>query len=183
MRRFFSGALLLMSAFSSHSVLSQGSGYGDVSIGGFSQEEQLHSGADISVLLTSDNHFGIRLSGTLFSDANKVEARDLYTGFGLTAYAHLNQRVLNPYLGLGATLGETFNCSDEQEERGCEEDNSFPIYPELGLGLRLGPIHIFPYVRRNFYIGTGKKSVDVFGLRVGYNLDPTSSRPFSFPRH
>lgn len=132
-----------------------------LSVGGFSEENGDRSGLEISVLINTTKKYASRISGVLYSGRNNEELMDSFTGFSFTGYLHLNQKYLNPYLGLGVFMGDTFNCSDDESEE-CEEEGIFTIYPEVGLAINAGKLHIFPYVRRYNFNGH-----NTYGLNLG----------------
>ncbi len=133
-----------------------------LSVSAFSEEDGDRAGFEISILINTSKNYANRISGVLYSGRNEEELIEAFTGFSFTGYLHLNQKYINPYLGLGVFAGDTFNCSDDEETDECEEEAILTIYPEVGLAINVGKLHIFPYVRRyNF------NSHNTYGLNLG----------------
>jgi hypothetical protein len=96
----------------------------------------------------------------------------VYGGFSATGYFHLNQKYVNPYIGLGLYAGETFNCSDSEDKDGtCIEDIVLAAFPEVGIGITIGRFHLFPFVRRYFDTNSHAGSTSAYGLHVGFTLE------------
>ncbi len=110
----------------------------------------------------SSDKIASRASGVLYEGKNDEGKEDLYVGFSFSYYYHLNQKYINPYFGLGAFLGITFNCSDKEREEGCIEDLAALTYPEIGVSIKLGKLHIYPFVRRYDF-----GDENTYGLNLG----------------
>jgi hypothetical protein len=136
-----------------------------LTLGGFAEDEGDRSGLEISGLMNTSNNHANRISGVLYSGRNDDKIMDLFSGFSFTRYHHLNDDFINPYFGLGLFIGDTFNCSDDDAEKDCEEDFVFTVYPEVALAINVGNLHIFPYIRRYNFIGHNS-----YGLNVGFKF-------------
>ena len=131
-----------------------------------------HSGLELSGLMTSKSLFALRLSAVLYSDQSSAKIQDVYGGFSATGYFHLNQKYVNPYIGLGLYAGETFNCSESEEKDGtCLEDIVLAAFPEVGIGITIGRFHLFPFVRRYFDTNSHAGTTSAYGLHVGFTLE------------
>lgn len=133
-----------------------------LTLGGFSEDEGDRAGLEMSGLMNTSSSHASRISGVLYSGRNDDKIIDLFSGFSFTRYYHLNGDVITPYFGLGLFIGDTFNCSDEDAEKDCEEDFVFTVYPEVALAINVGNLHIFPYIRRYNFIGHNS-----YGLNIG----------------
>jgi hypothetical protein len=131
-----------------------------------------HSGIELSGLMTSKSLLALRLSGVIYSDESSAKIQDVYGGFSATGYFHLNQKYVNPYIGLGLYAGETFNCSESEDKDGtCNEDIVLAAYPEVGIGINIGRLHLFPFVRRYFDTNSHAGTANAYGLHVGFTLE------------
>lgn len=133
------------------------------SVSAFSEEDGYRSGLEISILINTSPKYASRISGVLYSARNEEKLMDAFAGFSYTGYLHLNQKYINPYIGMGVFAGDTFKCSEDDEENDkCEEEGIFTIYPEIGIAINVGKLHVFPYVRRyNF------NDNNTYGLNIG----------------
>ncbi len=129
-----------------HGISETGSAF--MSVGSFLEEGGERSGAEISIIVSSAKTFATRFSGVLYIGRNDNEIKDLFGGFSMTGYFHLNQPYINPYLGLGLFLGDTYHCTEEEkEEDECREDVVAAIYPEVGVAINVASIQIYPFAR------------------------------------
>jgi len=164
---------VLMAFFWANNTLAEGHDKNFfVSASAFNEANGDHSGLELSVLTEPSDYFAARLSGVLYSEKKAPKIHDLYGGFSATAYFHLNQKYLNPYLGLGLFAGDTFNCSDIDEEAGeCTEDIVLAAYPEFGVGVNIGKLHIFPFIRRYFDTNNHASTTSAYGVHIGINIE------------
>lgn len=140
----------------------------NISLGVFNEPQGERAGLEIAMSAHND-YFGGRLSGTLYKGGknNEYESGELYAGFSGFGYVHMGQDI-NPYLGVGVFIGETLNCTDEQEEfENCSEEMTAALYPELGLELNIENIQVTPYIRRYFDTSDSRKSGNVYGINFG----------------
>lgn len=139
-----------------------------ISLGVFNEPQGERAGLEIAMSAGND-YFGGRLSGTLYKGGknNGDESSDLYAGFSGFGYIHTGQDI-NPYIGLGIFIGETLNCTDEEEESNyCSEEMTAALYPELGIKLNIENIQVTPYIRRYFDTSDSRKSGNVYGINFG----------------
>lgn len=142
--------------------------YAYLTLGGFNEAEGEHAGAEISVMGDLGSNAAIRLSGVLYSGINQSKIDDLFAGYSLTGYFHLEHETINPYLGLGVFGGKTFNCRDREEENDwCEEESVVALYPEFGIAFDINKLRVYPYVRRYFDSNSGASMVNAYGIQVG----------------
>jgi len=169
----FISILLFVSFFLTNNTLAESRDKNAfVSASAFNEANGDHSGLELSALAKSSDNFAVRLSGVLYSEKKAPKIHDLYGGFSATVYFHLNQKYLNPYLGLGLFAGDTFNCSDIDEEAGeCTEDIVLAAYPEFGVGINIGKLHIFPFIRRYFDTNEHASTTSAYGVHIGINIE------------
>jgi hypothetical protein len=157
-------AITLFVLFTANTVqaISENDG-GFVSIGSFLEEGGERSGGEFSFLSNTSSFFAMRFSGVLYVGRNENDIKDLFGGFSFTGFLHLNQRYINPYLGLGLFLGDTYHCTEEEKaEDECREDGVIAVYPEVGVAFNLVDIQIYPFARLyNFGDDT------TYGLNLG----------------
>ena len=145
---------------------------GFVSASVFNEANGNHSGLELSLLAKSSSYFATRISGVLYSEKEAIKVHDIYGGFSATAYFHPNLQYLNPYLGLGLFVGDTFNCSDNDEKDGtCNEDIVLAAYPEFGIGINIGKLHVFPFIRRYFDTNSHASTTSAYGVHIGINIE------------
>ncbi len=134
---------------------------GSLYIGGFKEDGGARSGVELSLSGELSNKMANRVSVVLYTGENTEEIEDNFEGLSLSYYYHLNQKYINPYFGIGLFLGRTFNCTEEEEERDCLEDYTAITYPEIGILVKLGELHIYPFVRRYDF-----GNVNTYGLNL-----------------
>lgn len=130
-----------------------------LSLGAFFQNNKTNAGIEGSITFEHSHHQASKLS-IGFSIKEKGGLSDLFRNLSYTHYYHFGQKELNPYIGLGAVLGGTFDCSEEEEE--CEETGMASVYPEIGLMIRTKKFAIYPFVRRYDF-----NKHNTFGLSIG----------------
>lgn len=154
--------------FSKHSQAFDDLQQGSISIGGFNEKDGSRAGAEISVMGDFGEYLALRLSGVLYSGIRDVDASDTFRGFSFSGYFHLDQKHINPYVGLGIFVGETFNCTDfDEEHNDCTEDVVAAFYPELGVMFSIKAFFVYPYVRRYIDSNSEEDSVNAYGLNIG----------------
>ena len=148
-----------------HSAGEQGDLY--ATLGGFNEPGGKHSGLEASLVKVFNEYTGVKVSAVLFVDEKDREIADLFTGFSISGFIHLNQP-LSPYIGLGIFSGDEFGCSDRDDEReACESNSVFAVYPEFGIRLAVAGFSISPFVRRYFDTNPHKSSTNAYGLTLG----------------
>jgi hypothetical protein len=149
-----------------------------VSLGGFGENSGHRSGAEIAGLVFNDDYLGARMSGVAYDSNPEKDLTDLFTGYSVMGFVHLNT-AFSPYLGMGLFLGENEECirdtrhvkgsgGDDDEDYICIYRYAVAVYPEAGLSLRLGTVHIAPYVRRFFDSENSFDAFTTYGLNVSF---------------
>lgn len=137
----------------------------------FNEKNGDHSGIEFTGLSNINKHFSAKISGVLYTGKSDSKINDLFGGFALTGYSHLSQPYINPHIGLGLFVGETFNCTDSEEEaEECREDIVLAMYPEFGIAFNIYNIQIYPFVRRYFDTNSKASTVNAYGIQVSYKL-------------
>ena len=138
---------------------------GSTYIGGFKEDGGERSGVELSFMGEPSDRLASKFSFVLYTGKNNEEIEDKFGGFSLSHYYHLNQKYISPYFGVGLFLGRTFNCTEEEEEEGdCLEDYTAITYPEVGILIKLGELHLYPFVRRYDF---GNENTFGFNLKLG----------------
>lgn len=144
---------------------------GFFSAGQFKVQSESYSAIELTYIAEYTDVFALKY-GVAFYDGVPVKyGSDDFVGLTAAGYYHFNHDIINPYIGLGAFGGKTFNCSDSQEQfEECEEEGMLSLYPELGLAIKLDQFFIYPYVRRSFSTNNGGEAANVMGVAVGFGF-------------
>ena len=113
-------------------------------------------------------HIEGRLSGVLYTESTNGVLSEIFGGLSAAGYLHPNNNSIDPHLGLGFFIGDTFNCSNAEEQLGtCEEETVAAIYPEIGIAFNLSPLRIYPFARRYFDTNDHTGHTNAYGIHLG----------------
>ena len=153
---------------------------GDLSFGagGFNEPNGERYGMEVSAWAELDNHLSFRFSGLVFNGKNSYQQSDMFGGFSIAGFMHLNQPI-NPYIGLGIQGSNTVYCSffdDDEDDWFTDEEcvdskqSVLAIYPEVGLRFDIGPFKVTPFVRRYFDTHDNLPVTNAYGVLFSFRF-------------
>lgn len=154
-----------------------------IGLGGFNEPQGERYGGEVAAWVEFDNHFSFRFSGLVFNGKNSYQQSDMFGGFSVAGFVHLNQPI-NPYLGIGIQGSDTVYCSffdDDEDDWFSDEEcvdskhNVLAIYPEFGIRFNLGPVKVTPFVRRYFDTHDNLPVTNAYGVMFSLYFDSPSN--------
>ena len=143
---------------------------GYLSISGFGEIDGNRSGLELSMIGVSDKIWGFKVSGVLYEGKSVSGLNDIFAGFSFTPFLHLDSDI-SPYIGAGVFVGDTFNCTDEDEKNGtCNEDIVIAAYPEVGFIIKNKFIFLSFFVRRYFDTNDSASTINANGFSFGFKF-------------
>lgn len=146
-------------------------------IGGFNEAGGTHSGIEAAFSFEQSDHASLGTSIGYYTSLNESHIIDTFRGGSFTALLSPFSDVIKPKLGLGIFIGDTPECSEEEEllaeladPDDCERKTVTAAYPEIGVLFGVGKLRLYPFARRYFDSTSGSSPINAYGIHLGWAL-------------